>query len=77
MMNESDMSLYQLGVSTGIEEAILNYSKNNKDKFKKLWTEYEHRIDVLIKVDPDWKETYTQIMLNAYKGIIQKYSKEE
>ena len=71
MKERLHMSLYQLGVSANIEQRLVNVA--DKDKFRKMWTEYEHRIDVLCQVNPDWKETYSQIMLNAYKGTINKY----
>ena len=77
VMKDSDMSLYQLGVSASIEQRLVNHARPDKDKFRKMWNEYEHRIDVLCQVNPDWKETYSQIMFNAYKGTINKYNKQE
>ena len=73
MKERLHMSLYQLGVSASIEQRLIDFARPDEDKLKKMWTEYEHRIDVLTQVNPDWKETYSQIMLNAYKGTINKY----
>ena len=70
------LSLYQLGVSTSIEQRLKDITKN-EDEFTKAWNEYEHRLGNLIKVNKDWKDIYTQLMNNAYKGTIQKYNKQE
>lgn len=76
-MKDSDMSLYQLGVSVSIEQRLVDITRPSEEEFSKAWKEYEHRVDNLCKVKKDWKEIYTQIMLNAYKGTINKYIKQE
>jgi hypothetical protein len=71
------LSLYQLRVSVGIEQRLIDFARPNEEKFKKMWTEYEHRIETLCKIKPDWKDNYTKIMLRAYQGTINKYNKLE
>jgi hypothetical protein len=76
-MNDSDMSLYQLGVSASIEQRIIRFARPSEEKHEEIMREYENRINNLIRTTPFWKEDYSKIMLQAYKGIKQKYGLED